>query len=88
MRASGHGGYDFSGYARDGRSADGEDSERYSVDEYLGTACGAGDAVIKDEVCDFTKALVHFADSRYSRTRARRGRAVPQQGIKRWTRPV
>ena len=55
--------------------ADGEDSERYSLDEYLGTAWGAGDAVIKDEVADFCKALAHFLDSRY-----RKNKGAPQQG--------
>ena len=57
--------------------ADGEGGERYSVDEYLGTAWGAGDAVIKDEVADFffCKALAHFLDSRY-----RKNKGAPRQG--------
>ena len=64
---------------------DGEGGERYSVDEYLGTAWGAGDAVIKDEVADFffCKALAHFLDSRYRKNKGapRQGSGAPNAGL-------
>ena len=51
------------------------DGDCYTVQEYLGTAWAPGDAVLKDEIADFTKAVYHFLVTRF-----RLCKGAPRQG--------